>query len=269
MSSSQAQDVRDAASCLDIHLDCSLDRQIRVATGRQEKQGRAASRSLSVSTPSLSVIPVKTEVLVEKTKTREKFHCDICPKQFNDGVFLEKHKATKHPSIKVTDASGKVITAEEVVVDPSAVSFQCDQCDNTFDTANQLSKHKKTHKSDELSCNNCGKHFLDQVKLRKHEKIHTGQGEHECEVCQKRFNTSSSLILHRNIHLPVLPFKCDVCDKQFAQKGNFQTHVKKYHQGVSEISITNHEVKSENVQNESLIVEDSENIEADDEGIIG
>ena len=129
-----------------------------------------------------------------------------------------------------------------------------------------MTKHKKTHKADELSCNNCGKHFLDEIKLRKHEKIHTGQGEHECEVCQKRFNTSSSLILHRNIHLPVLPFKCDVCNKEFAQKGNLKTHVKNYHPGVLDTSNTSQAVKSEN---ESLIVEDSEHIEADDEGILG
>ena len=202
--------------------------------------------------------------LIGNTKRKESFNCDVCPKQFADGSFLNKHKATKHQGIEVSEAFSQEITVEEVEVEPS--TYECDMCENVFDSVSLLSKHKISHKVGEFNCNTCGKHFVNKKKLRKHEKIHSGQGEHVCEVCQKRFQTNSSLKLHSNIHLPVLPFKCDVCQKEFAQKGNLKAHVKSVHRDMYDICITNNDVQ---IENESSIVEDSEPTEVDDERILG
>ena len=62
-------------------------------------------------------------------------------------------------------------------------------------------------------CVACGKKFALVSELKKHSRIHTGDGPHECMVCHQKFTFSSDLKTHFLIHTAERPHECSVCGK--------------------------------------------------------
>uniref|UniRef100_A0A671YCB9 Zinc finger and BTB domain containing 14 n=1 Tax=Sparus aurata TaxID=8175 RepID=A0A671YCB9_SPAAU len=60
---------------------------------------------------------------------------------------------------------------------------------------------------EQLACQVCGKNFLDESRLRKHEKLHSAERPFACEICTKAFTTHA----HLKAHLSVLPVCVCVC----------------------------------------------------------
>lgn len=77
---------------------------------------------------------------------------------------------------------------------------------------------------DALSCHICGKAFLDDNKLRKHEKLHSAERPFGCEICTKAFTTHAHLKEHLKIHTGFKPYRCDVCGKSFIRAPDLKKH---------------------------------------------
>lgn len=77
---------------------------------------------------------------------------------------------------------------------------------------------------EQLACQVCGKTFLDESRLRKHEKLHSAERPFACEICSKAFTTHAHLKEHLKIHTGFKPYRCDVCGKSFIRAPDLKKH---------------------------------------------
>ena len=78
--------------------------------------------------------------------------------------------------------------------------------------------------SDELKCARCPKVFLDQRRLREHERRKHVEKTKSCALCPMMFPHKYSLNTHMKItHLNV-SFSCDICQSNFPSKQCLQMH---------------------------------------------
>ncbi|KAL7300205.1 hypothetical protein TKK_0007048 [Trichogramma kaykai] len=143
----------------------------------------------------------------EEDITTRNFPCDLCPKRFTDQNSLARHR--------------KLHTEDR--------PFQCLECQKTFPTANILRKHLSTHNPDShpLPCIYCGRRFLDESSLMKHEQSHMAaeKKNHVCDICQKCFANNFDLNIHKKNHDPDRKFDCEVCGREFNRLNNLQRHM--------------------------------------------
>ncbi|XP_017562334.1 zinc finger and BTB domain-containing protein 14 isoform X1 [Pygocentrus nattereri] len=77
---------------------------------------------------------------------------------------------------------------------------------------------------DHFACHICGKSFLDESRLRKHEKLHSAERPFICEICPKAFTTQAHLKEHLKIHTGFKPYRCDDCGKSFIRAPDLKKH---------------------------------------------
>ncbi|XP_050072447.1 zinc finger protein 708-like [Anopheles maculipalpis] len=80
-----------------------------------------------------------------------------------------------------------------------------------------------------ILCKICGKTFLDQYFLRRHQLVHSKLKPFQCDKCLKSFAQKNNLVKHMLVHLRVKNFQCSLCPMKFVQKENLQAHVKNIH----------------------------------------
>lgn len=107
--------------------------------------------------------------------------------------------------------------------------FQCLECHKCFPSAPTLRRHLSLHNpnSKPLPCIYCGRRFLEQANLDKHELSHRAaeQRHHACDVCHKTFISSVDLNVHLKTHDPDRKFDCEVCGREFNRVNNLQRHM--------------------------------------------
>ena len=192
-----------------------------------------------------------------KTKTcftAEEFTCDICPKTFQNGRALSRHKMTHKPKTKLMceecaktfankfDLEMHMLSAHNHVPSiNSKLVFKCTYCTEEFDNHVDLFTHVKEHAREKKEgpklCETCGKNLCNLKSYQAHIKTHLDAVKNfVCPVCDKRFSKGFLLAQHSHIHTGIKMFKCDSCDKSFAKRDSLRLHNKKYHQDV----ITDH-----------------------------
>ena len=56
-------------------------------------------------------------------------------------------------------------------------------------------------------------------KLTDHNRIHTGEKQHNCEICEKAFRLSTNLTLHK-LHTGEKQFDCEISKKIFSSSSD-------------------------------------------------
>lgn len=134
------------------------------------------------------------------------FYCDKCNNKYTERYSLKKH---------VQACQG--------------IGFKCDQCSLTLTTVHQLRKHKKLEHSTEIfACKFCGKRFVSQYTVQKHEKCHQ-EPQFQCSICAKGLKSKANLIAHERSHRGEKPFKCTSCNDGFISLPSLRQHERGVH----------------------------------------
>ncbi|TRY96095.1 hypothetical protein DNTS_025484 [Danionella cerebrum] len=107
--------------------------------------------------------------------------------------------------------------------------LSCQVCGKGFIDENRLRKHEKLHSADRpFICEICSKAFTTQAHLKEHLKIHTGFKPYRCEACGKSFIRAPDLKKHERVHSNERPFACQMCDKAFKHKSHLKDHERRH-----------------------------------------
>ena len=109
------------------------------------------------------------------------------------------------------------------------VIVHCTECNKSFVTPRNYKVHIKVvhgNRERNLTCQFCGKNFLDGSYVRLHEKFCQQIKEYPCETCGKKFVTRSGMHKHSLTHTDAFPHQCTVCEKRFSRADNLKTHMR-------------------------------------------
>ena len=113
----------------------------------------------------------------DKIHSRNKNECQKCDESFISKNDLKKHMIEKHNSLKCKKCETPVESEKELkkhIKDKHPVEVKCKVCDESFTKNSDLEVHlKNLHKEREShECDQCGKSFVLEWRLKKHMSIH-------------------------------------------------------------------------------------------------
>ncbi|CAG9790687.1 unnamed protein product [Diatraea saccharalis] len=145
---------------------------------------------------------------------RSRLNCPQCDTTFKNRANLKSHLKYIHA------------TEDEVK--------ECDICFRTFKSLVHLRSHTNSVHANvkEVTCDFCGKNFLNKKKLNNHIFYTHPKTEENaiCGICSKVFKTKYRLKLHiRTVHPEGKNVKCPDCMKEFKSDMLLQRHIKWAH----------------------------------------
>ena len=133
--------------------------------------------------------------------------CDLCGNFFLSQGYLRQHRQYVHQEER---------------------NFTCELCDVSVKTEALLKRHMARHTNVKNEvCQVCGRSFRVRSDLLRHMVRHdSSKRTFKCEQCGKAFFEDQKLKQHRRIHTGDKPFKCHLCTYKCAVKGNLTKHLK-------------------------------------------
>ena len=107
--------------------------------------------------------------------------------------------------------------------------MHCAKCNTSYSTPRNYRLHiKRMHGNRErtLTCQFCGKSFLEGQYVRIHEKYCQEIKEFPCVTCDKKFVTKYGMQKHALTHGDTFSYQCTICDKKFSRNDNLKTHLR-------------------------------------------
>ncbi|KAJ8664980.1 hypothetical protein QAD02_006642 [Eretmocerus hayati] len=160
--------------------------------------------------------------------------CDICGQSFNIQSNLRAHKKIHSPDVPLSCAicekqfKLQCNLNKHMRTHSDHMAYSCEICGRKFKFTSNLNAHMRGVHSNEKQqnpCWICKKNFSSKSSLKKHIKLHTGEGVSTCSICHKDFSSKQSLLVHMRAHQNH-PYSCTKCRKKFSQKEGLESHNK-------------------------------------------
>ncbi|KAF7218648.1 zinc finger and BTB domain-containing protein 16-A [Nothobranchius furzeri] len=104
----------------------------------------------------------------------------------------------------------------------------CGECGLQLHSRQAIEQHRRLHNEEKgNSCEYCGKHFQDSMRLRMHTLSHTAPAEAlVCDQCGATFSSEDALEAHRQTHTGTdMAVFCLLCAKRFQTQKALQQHM--------------------------------------------
>ncbi|XP_077267818.1 uncharacterized protein LOC143900399 isoform X4 [Temnothorax americanus] len=179
------------------------------------------------------------EHLDRKHGSEFKYECEYCGKKFKVKSDMRLHVRFKHKeSPIICDVCGKTCSnSNSLYVHQKWAHFkpkyECEICKRRMVTQENLDQHilLQHERRESFVCEECGKSFSENHRLKQHMMTHTGDRPFDCHICGKAFARRTAYRQHLLIHTGKRPYICDICGKAFTQKPGLICH-RKSHPGV-------------------------------------
>lgn len=187
---------------------------------------------------------LEKHVIVHKSKTKLRYVCYLCEKQFSHVGKLKSHYQDVHEKNKEDDKSeqneinetenSKRIDKERHSSEKKAFKFSCKVCSKQFTYHKSFISHAKIHheyKADELI--NESLPPKDTYGLSKSKEVESDDEEMlteglQCTKCGKLFATKRNLKRHLLTHTG-LKYNCAMCGKEFSRVDKLKEHEQSKH----------------------------------------
>ena len=172
----------------------------------------------------------------EDMENQVSFSCSICNKKFTIREELNTHEMS-HSENKIFSSSQELSAHERIhtgeglgnlktqkITCTQDKPYKCSHCDKAFIEKVNLEIHERVHND----CKDFNNSRRDK-KLSSATKLHHRKKENTsnvCCYCEKSFNTPSKLKRHERIHTGDKPYQCSHCDKAFTQAGTLKLHLR-------------------------------------------
>ncbi|CAM9422127.1 unnamed protein product [Lampetra fluviatilis] len=109
-------------------------------------------------------------------------------------------------------------------------TYFCEQCGRAFSSEPRLRAHEQHHVAERpFTCIMCDKAYMQQPHLREHMKqVHMGLKPFACTRCGKAFARGPDLKKHERVHTNERPFMCPLCLKAFKHKSHLKDHERRH-----------------------------------------
>lgn len=149
--------------------------------------------------------------------------CSVCTNEMINFESLDEliqHLNTTHQKGIHTDVKNQIMCFK---LDDEV--FRCFMCSVEYHSFKNLLEHAHSHYRN-FVCDVCDAGFINRLKLYGHVyNKHKGAGSHKCGTCEKVFDTPIKLKTHERIHSGTVLYKCHECGEKFSKKKEKRDHM--------------------------------------------
>ncbi|XP_048836418.1 zinc finger and BTB domain-containing protein 16-A isoform X3 [Brienomyrus brachyistius] len=167
----------------------------------------------------------------------------LLPPGFAHGNFLSPGELVPGRSADTASQGGQFGTCGSEPLDGSTAeqhgklhggmkTYGCEQCGKYFLDSLRLRMHLLSHSGPDVAvfCLLCGKRFQTQLLLQQHMGVHARARSYACSQCDRTFPSHTTLRRHLRSHTGDHPFECEFCGSCFRDEASLRGH-KRTHTG--------------------------------------